>query len=559
MPNLTIQSYLKDPSIDANKRKSIADKLDSGQITEDFAANMINQKYGNKYASSTSQPQINTPQNIPQANAQPVGDPAVMQALKIQEEGRGTTLQDIGKGALEIGTGAVQQIPAAAGNTLKFGAQVANAINPVNYLAKAMKAPNPFGETVDTAGQGAQNLGNAGKDVIKSGVRAVGLNPESLPSKFGEVVTDVAGAGKIAGVFNEATNLAKYAPKIVQYFGESAPKLGKFLSGGTKAANFVKNSLIGSQAASGVSGGEIATPEQSAVGLGFDTVAGGIGKLAKKLSPFIFRSGLNPEGANFAKIDQNALDALGLNLAGSKKGIVRKADDIITSSGKRLEKILDSRPEQFTKEELVTPALDRAIELEQSGDKSGAQKLFKFINDFVETGPEVRNAKDLLNLKRFAQKTILPALKKGDTGNLTSAAKKQFWEEVYDVANKKLDDISEEVSKLNRKMEVAYSVKNPAEAALKKQPNPNLYNLVGSIPGSTPILTRAAQVIDTVGKSVSSQPTSLAVKSLIAPLFKGQKKEPPRNEKVTPQKVSSTPKLNIVDSWANPFRTLKLK
>lgn len=50
----TIQSYLKDTSIDVNKRKKVASLLDTGQITQDKAIGIINQKYGSKYTTPSS-------------------------------------------------------------------------------------------------------------------------------------------------------------------------------------------------------------------------------------------------------------------------------------------------------------------------------------------------------------------------------------------------------------------------------------------------------------------------------------------------------------------------
>lgn len=49
MPSAIIESYLKDPSIDAAKKQNMATKLDSGEWKEADLEAKISSKYGNKY------------------------------------------------------------------------------------------------------------------------------------------------------------------------------------------------------------------------------------------------------------------------------------------------------------------------------------------------------------------------------------------------------------------------------------------------------------------------------------------------------------------------------
>lgn len=546
MANAVIQNYLNDTTIDYNKRKYVMDQLGTG-ADEFELADAINTKYGTKYG-MFQKPE--TP-DVPSGKIQDNGTYGFSQAAwdAIDERDK----KNIAMNYKRLSPQKQTELKGIFSNSSKEIEKIApsGVSKGLNTAIGAIGAgaQNVGGVMLGVAGEGVKGVGNlvgglsniggqmgdfltggltkkirmglggeedAGTPIIKAGEEyakmAHNLREEYLPQGgVGEAIGGIIGTGAsmvpalmMGGAAGQATRGSGILSK--------AGGLTKSLAGGAV------ESAVGTTGATLGVKGKLPTIKELAIGGGIDVALGGLGVMFKKIAPKIYKIGAAPDVpgtdlTKYMKSDEIAEEAIKMKLTGTKRGIVKKAKNIIKDSGEKLNKIAIGSKKTFQADDIINSAVDRAVELDRFGNRSQADAMMNFITDFRKSQKGVLTTEDVLALKRHAAEVVLPQIKKGAIEDLTTSSYKQVWDEIYTNASKMIDTV-EGAKPLNRRMSVAYAVATPTAKAIEKTSKTGLGFLnPQNLPGLTPLATTTAKVLDPLAGTLNNPITKQMAKA----------------------------------------------
>lgn len=249
MPS-TIESYLKDTTIDQTKRANMAAKLDAGEWSESDAEAAISRKYGSKYTTAPTpslpaQPKV---QERPWYNP----DPAI-----------------VAKGAAEMGGQVVAETGRALGNTVAAAGSLLDMANPQLQMENQVRKSQglPENKVLGTVGDAIKGFTDSTADSISTTQKTSGFNPDSDASTGGKVIGTVIGQIPALMVGGEVT-------RGLGAGGSLLKNIGANMAGGA----------VSTEMGVAATDGRLANPAELASGgaidLGSTLISRGLGKLS---------------------------------------------------------------------------------------------------------------------------------------------------------------------------------------------------------------------------------------------------------------------------------------
>lgn len=379
-----------------------------------------------------------------------------------------TSVMDVVTGKKNIYGETIPEVPSMTGLAVGAAKGVASAVSGAAELGeKGLQAVTGIKPTY--AG-GAETAGELVKE-------SEALQAEGTDQKVGKFIGEnvlpaILGSGAATG-----------AVKMADVSGKTGTLLNFLASSGGGTAGYT----VGGQ-------GELPTVKELGVGMAVDLMTLGLGKLATKIAPQIFRVGANPTGKNYIDIEDKATGAVG-NYVGTKKQIVNQADEVISAASTKMDDLLKNSTETFTRSQLAEGALESATALEK-GNPMQASQITDYADEWVKGAGKSQELKatDLREVKSQLGEMLSNVFSKDRAGDPKVAAQGQALLGIWGKIDEILDGLSPEVSKLNKEMNIAYSIKKPLELALEKPFLQNFLSMLNpkNIPGTTPITTGVA-------------------------------------------------------------------
>lgn len=400
MPSAIIESYLKDPSIDAAKKQNMATKLDSGEWKEADLEAKISSKYGNKYGGASPKP--------------------VSQPQKQWYENVSDAIGSGAKAVAEAGQAGVAEFGKAIGNTVNAATQAGNeigmAMNPsLNMLPQNVKDELKNQSVLTSAGSAAQNLGNKAAENVYNVGKQSGFNRNSIASKVGGFAGNVAAQVPSIVAGGEVSGLLKTGAKGVPYLRN----LGANVVGGA----------VSTEGGVAASEGRLATPKELATGavidLGTNLVGDALNYAGKRAYDKIL---------GLSKKKQALMADKGLDLArtmadkghiGNKQSLINKTskdvknladelDDLIAKAEKGDNKAIVKLGQKmgFSADDLLNGVRKKVLDSEKNAQlfgniKTGRNQVLKAIDEFSETvGDKTLTLGQVQNLKRKLGKSL---------------------------------------------------------------------------------------------------------------------------------------------------------
>lgn len=494
MPSSIIESYLKDPSIDAAKKQNMAAKLDSGEWKESDVESKISSKYGNKYG----------------GNALP--KPA--QPQKQWYENVGDAIGGAAKSVAEAGQAGVAEFGRAVGNTVNAATQAGNEIgimmNPsLNNLPQNIKDELKRESVLTTIGNNAQNIGNQAAENVYNVGKQSGFDRNSVSSKVGGV------AGNIAAQVPEMILGGKLTNGVTSVLPKSFKVMHPFLSEMTGVAAASPILTAGNTA---TNTGKLPTIQDIGNGMATDLLTGAAGYGLKKLGGALFRTSVNPDLDNPKKIQPAAEFASENGVVGGRNKIIAKTEKELSIRGEELSNIVNKDKSIFNRGELVNDVYQKASDLENLGLSDDADQLTKIADNFRKSGKETLTAGEMLDLKRTIRDKILSPVKKAAKAGISvidaaSSAKQEVYADILSKTDDALNAISPRVKILNTEMNYLYGVKDAAVNGLKRPFSVNVLNPIQMAQNMPSVVTRAANTVSQLGKSISSPVAKSVIKN----------------------------------------------
>lgn len=335
------------------------------------------------------------------------------------------------------------------------------------------------------------------------------LEATTSPEKAGKFVGEVlataplleAGIGKLAAK-TVTTGVTKFAPKAIKSGTLDALSRMGVKKGGeklSKVSEVFLRSAPDTLTLEAIIEDKLPDASDYTVGFLIDTILPLGGKAFNWLAPELFRMGVNPSSPDWRDVKEKAGEAVGKYM-GTKEMIVNQTEDVIKKEGKALDEILGKRTEQFEPINLVDKVI-REAQAEKAIDRATHDTMLDIANNWVDELPDVLSAKELLEQKRLLAQKLAKTFEKGVAMDKDIAAKRQAWANLWVEIDKTLDALDPEIKLRNRKMTVAYSIKDPLEKQLKGIPfQLDLFHLLSKFPLATPVTTALAPVAKGVGK-----------------------------------------------------------
>lgn len=363
-------------------------------------------------------------------------------------------------------------------------------------MAKAM-TPG-FLKPLPGIAQGLAKAASGGASLYEKGLQKVtGITPEYAggAETAGEVVKE-----------SKALEADTTEEKVGQFIGEyvvpavvggglaSAAVKTAGLTGKTGVlANFLASSTGGTAGYTVAGKGSLPTAKELGIGMAVDLMTLGLGKIATKLAPQVFRVGANPAGKNYIDIEDKASGAIG-KYVGTKKQIVNQANDVITQASSKMDDLLKDSTAAYTRKDLAEGAIEAANALEKGNPVQAAQ-ITEYADEWVtKAKTQELTAAELRTVKSQLGEMLSNVFSKDRAGDPKIAAQGQALLGIWGKIDEILDGVSPEVSKLNKEMNIAYSIKQPLELALEKPFLQSFLSMLNpkNIPGTTPITSVAA-------------------------------------------------------------------
>jgi hypothetical protein len=348
------------------------------------------------------------------------------------------------KAPVELVTGAIQQAPEVVGNLASVGTNIAKQIPGVGDQLKLTdkmqmqinKATTRQGEDLAALARKGGKIGKAGlKDLISK----TGLNPDSIPSKVGELALDAYAGGKAgqlaSGQLEQFGSLANKAKGVKNLGTQIIPRTtNPVMAGAQKALDFATEKVpqaaddlikaAGQSAGfSAVSTGKAPTMSDVVTTYGANKILDFFAKGAQKKAVQKYNENVpnftNQMGKNQSPdaVHKEVADAVRTGYVGrDAKKISDLADGKITAYNKRATALIDKADDAYKgvdREKFLQEPLEKLkqqyIDL---GDIDSVNKLDDLASEFLGSGVD-KNAAQLKNTAKLldTQKQSLSSFK----------------------------------------------------------------------------------------------------------------------------------------------------
>lgn len=395
-----------------------------------------------------------------------------------------------------------------AGELIDYGANIFNRLGGQNELKVIQNATQPTGDWL-------RQTANAGFDATQE-ILKKSTGKESILGKpvkwvgreiVGPIMTYEAIAGKL-GTVKSILKASEYSSL------DLGTKHGIQIM--EKVLPFVSKSIARTELQRASSQGRVATPMELGIGVVADTSFAIASHYLRKMAPELFRVGLNPKGKSAKDISEKASNAVNEGYFGTMKMIQGQARKTISEAGSKLDDILEARNDAIWRDDIIKNGKKMIERAASTGDETTVKAISSRLNSFAKSGENLMNPKEALSLKRLIGEEIANIFDKGITADPKISGQKQALVSIWQALDTAIDKISPEVSRLNQKMNLAFSLLDPIEKSLKKPiiNASNIFSVFNSLP-VTLFGTSAAQTVSGVAKMAESEISKFGVRTLM--------------------------------------------
>jgi len=200
---------------------------------------------------------------------------------------------------------------------------------------------------------------------------------------------------------------------------------------------------------------------------------------------------------------------------GTMKMIERQANNVIEKSSALMDKLIGGKGATISRAEIIKQGDEFIKRASETGDETAVRAMTKRLQEFAAAGKNKITPKEALDLKRTIAKQISSVFDKGVTADPKIAAQKQALVSIWEGLDEAIGKISTEVGRLNKDMNLAFSLLDPIEKSLSK-PAVNAGNIIGifkSLPTTT-VGSTSAQLMRGLGAAAGTDVARFAGRSL---------------------------------------------